>query len=183
MQDQIGSNCFKQLGGPFSLCVIYYIPVCTYQAIHLAMLPRARLSRTFVRVLHRKLLSTKDTPAKQTLSHSPSAASSSGQRVSPLEPKTNKGARENRNPLQALGMTLDGPMPVQRSVIDALGPTSFTISGVRVSGSVLIMPDYSTVWNIDDMSQLVPDAFALIKLALPRPDLVLIGTGASTLVC
>lgn len=79
-------------------------------------------------------------------------------------------------------MSLNTPLTGERSSIDALGPTTFTISGVRVHGSVLIMPNYSTLWNIDDWTHVSPPAFTLIKLAHPRPDIVLFGTGASVLV-
>lgn len=75
-----------------------------------------------------------------------------------------------------------GPESSERAVIDALGPSSFTISGVRVSGSVLIMPKFSTLWNVDEMDDIAPNAFALVKLVLPRPDVVVIGTGAELLV-
>lgn len=96
--------------------------------------------------------------------------------------------KRTSNPFDNLGYQLiqdpstSEPEAVQRSVIDALGHSSFTISGVRVSGSVLIMPFFSTLWNVDAMQQINPNAFALVKLAHPRPDIVLVGTGANLLV-
>lgn len=87
----------------------------------------------------------------------------------------------------ALGMDLnadiDEAQSTKRAVIESIGSNSFTISGVRVSGSVLIMPHISTIWNVDRFSQIQPPAFALIKLMNPRPDICIIGTGAQLLVC
>lgn len=92
-----------------------------------------------------------------------------------------------RTSFDSLGIDLSahalGPASSARAIIDALGPMSFTISGVRVSGSVLVMPHFSTLWNVDDVHSLKPQAFTLIKLIDPRPDVVLVGTGAELLVC
>lgn len=75
-----------------------------------------------------------------------------------------------------------GPESQTRAVIDGLGPTSFTISGVRVSGSVLIMPRFSTLWNVQCNADISPAAFTLVKLIAPRPDLVVVGTGTRLVV-
>lgn len=87
-----------------------------------------------------------------------------------------------KSPFDSLGMSLNAPLTGERSMIDGLGPTTFTISGVRVKGSVLIMPTYSTLWKIDEWTDLCPAAFTLVKVSLPRPDIVVLGTGASILV-
>lgn len=81
-----------------------------------------------------------------------------------------------------LGADASELQSTKRAVIESLGPTSFTINGVRVVGSVLIMPHFSTLWNIDRFEQVCPDAFALVKLMHPRPDICIIGTGAELLV-
>lgn len=82
----------------------------------------------------------------------------------------------------ALGMSLNTPLTGTRSVIDALGPTTFTIGGVRVKGGVLIMPLFSTLWNVDTWDDLCPEAFTLVKLTLPKPDILILGCGATVLV-
>ena len=96
--------------------------------------------------------------------------------------------KRKASPFDALGYQLgdepsvEGPHATQRGVIDGLGETSFTISGVRVTGPVLVMPYFSTLWNVEQMQDITPQSFALIKLMVPRPDIVLIGTGAQILV-
>ena len=86
----------------------------------------------------------------------------------------------------ALGLDLSkdalGPESEKRAVIEAFGPSSFTISGVRVAGSVLIMSKFSTLWNVNGMADITSDTFALVQLIVPRPDVVIVGTGAELLV-
>lgn len=79
-----------------------------------------------------------------------------------------------------LGVSLGGATTLsrQRSVIDSIGATTFTVSGVRVSGSLLVMPTFSTLWNVNSLEEISPLSFTLIKLSNPRPDVVLIGTGS-----
>lgn len=91
----------------------------------------------------------------------------------------NKEARARESQFAKLGVSLGGlpSLSGQRSVIDSIGPTSFTVSGVRVSGSLLVLPTFSTLWNVNSLDDISPVAFTLIKLCNPRPDLVLIGTG------
>lgn len=85
------------------------------------------------------------------------------------------------SPLSALGTDLSSgfidPSSSARAVIDAIGPSSFTISGVHVTQSVLVLSHMSTFWNVKDVKDLKPDAFMLLKLIVPRPDVVLVGTG------
>lgn len=96
--------------------------------------------------------------------------------------KSSKEHAEPSSPFDALGMTLNAPLTGKRSVIDSIGPTSFTINGVRVRGSVLLMPTYSTLWNVNNWNDVSPAAFALIKMSIPRPDILLVGSGATCLV-
>lgn len=95
---------------------------------------------------------------------------------------SSKKHADSSTPFDALGMTLNTPLTGARSVIDSIGPTGFTINGVRVQGSVLIMPTYSTLWNINNWNDVSPAALALIKISNPRPDILLLGSGANYLV-
>ncbi|CAN8075206.1 unnamed protein product [Agarophyton chilense] len=101
----------------------------------------------------------------------------------PLASESSK--RPTTAPFDSLGYELINtstePQAVQRAVIDSIGTTSFTVSGVRVYGSVIIMPFFSTVWNVDSIHQVSPSSFALVKLIVPRPDIMLVGTGAVSL--
>lgn len=103
-----------------------------------------------------------------------------------MGPTPEKVSAASSSPFDSLGVNLSaealGPESSERAVIEALGPLSFTISGVRVAGSVLIMPRFSTLWNIDSIDDITPNAFALVKLVFPRPDVMVIGTGAELLV-
>lgn len=105
-----------------------------------------------------------------------------GSQGSPVRPE---GGRNT--PFDSLGYELIDsysiePQAVQRAVIDGLGPNSFTISGVRVAGSVLVMPFFSTMWNVERLKHITASSFTLIKLVAPRPDILLLGTGAKLLV-
>lgn len=121
---------------------------------------------------------------RRSLATGPSPKKVGAAEMGPSPPKASGAAS---SPFDTLGVNLSadalGPESSERAVIDALGPTSFTISGVRVSGSVLVMPRFSTLWNVDGVNYISPNAFALVKLVLPRPDVVVIGTGAELLVC
>lgn len=85
--------------------------------------------------------------------------------------------KPQKNAFQGLGMSLDAEAHSELVVIDALGPSSFTIGGVLVAGSVLLLPHLATLWNVDKHEHITPEAFALIKLHYPRPDLLVLGTG------
>lgn len=102
--------------------------------------------------------------------------------AAPLRVSPSSSEKKQSPSLEALGYTIVDP-DAQRTAIDAIGPTSFTVSGVRVTGSILLTSHFATLWNVSHISHLSPPAFALVKLLFPRPDFVLIGTGALSLVC
>ncbi len=48
---------------------------------------------------------------------------------------------------------------------------------------VLLLPHLATFWNVESAAEVTPDAFAVVKLHHPRPDMLLLGTGAKVQVC
>lgn len=102
-----------------------------------------------------------------------------------------KHPKRRSSPFDALGYELgdNTPPPLDsrvgghRATIDSIGPSGFTINGVRVSGSVIVMPFFSTFWNVEQMQQVSPQSLALIKLIFPKPDLLILGTGKNIVVC
>ena len=58
----------------------------------------------------------------------------------------------------------------------------FRIGGTDYAGSVLILPQGCTTWPITAVDQMTEDALAPVIAAAPRPDLLLIGCGAATLM-
>lgn len=109
-------------------------------------------------------------------------SSKPGPQSSPAQPESGR-----KTPFDSLGYELIDsspaePQAIQRAVIDGLGPNSFTVSGVRVAGSVLVMPFFSTIWNVDHFERITPSSLALVKLVVPRPDILVLGTGATLLV-
>ena len=93
------------------------------------------------------------------------------------------------SPFDALGYELgDNTPPLdsrvggQRATIDSIGPSGFTINSVRVSGSLIVMPFFSTFWNVQNIQHVSPHSLALVKLIFPKPDLLILGTGKNILV-
>ena len=78
-------------------------------------------------------------------------------------------------------MSLDiTPMvPAGRQVIQNYGSGQFTVSGVRLAGSALVFPEHSLAWNVTKFEALSIDDFAEVTHADPRPEILLLGMGAS----
>ena len=77
-------------------------------------------------------------------------------------------------------MSLDiTPMvPAGRQVIQNYGSGQFMVSGVRLAGSALVFPERSLAWNVTTFEALSIDDFAEVTRADPKPEILLLGTGA-----
>lgn len=56
------------------------------------------------------------------------------------------------------------------------------MSGVRVEGSLLLLPHLATYWNVNRAEEISPHAFTLLKIHNPRPEMLILGTGANVQV-
>lgn len=73
-------------------------------------------------------------------------------------------------------------VPKGRQLVQAYGDGGFRISGTRYEGSVLILPDLTTAWDLRDFSELVPHTVqGLIDEAARYAGLLLVGTGSRML--
>lgn len=63
-------------------------------------------------------------------------------------------------------------------LIQAYRPGGFTISGVRHTGSVLILPERVLPWAATDPEALDEAAFAALRAVEPVPDILVVGTGS-----
>jgi uncharacterized protein len=77
-------------------------------------------------------------------------------------------------------MSLDiTPMvPAGRQVIQSYGSGQFVISGVRLTGPMLVFPERSLAWNVTQLEGLTGDDFAVVIGADPKPEILLLGAGS-----
>ena len=70
-------------------------------------------------------------------------------------------------------------IPQGKQIIEAYGDGGFRVSGRRLEGSVIVFPDNTQSWPINDPSQLSADSLAGVAEAGRKGavELLLIGTG------
>lgn len=61
--------------------------------------------------------------------------------------------------------------------IEAYGPGSFTIAGLRHRGSILVLADRALPWAPASTAEITAESLALIRDATPPVELLLVGTG------
>ena len=62
-------------------------------------------------------------------------------------------------------------------LVQAYGPGSFTVAGVRHQGSVLVFPDRTLPWGPATSAEITLDSLAEVQSAATTIDILLIGTG------
>jgi uncharacterized protein len=75
-------------------------------------------------------------------------------------------------------MDVTPQVPPGRQLIQAYGSGGFRIANQRHEGSVLVFPDRTIAWTITSFEAATPESLAEIGTAQPRPEILLIGTGA-----
>lgn len=70
------------------------------------------------------------------------------------------------------------PLAAGLQLVQAYRPGGFTISGVRHTGSVLVLPERVLPWAVTDPEALDEAAFAPLREVEPVPDILVVGTGA-----
>lgn len=74
-------------------------------------------------------------------------------------------------------MDITPEVPAGRQVIEAYGDGGFRISGRRLEGSQLVLPDETVAWPVPDMASLDEDALTAIRDRNERIEVLLIGCG------
>jgi uncharacterized protein len=75
-------------------------------------------------------------------------------------------------------MDLTPQVPAGRQIIQAYGPGGFRITNVRHEGSVLVFPDRTIAWPTTAHHAVTIESLAEVAAAMPKVDLLLMGTGA-----
>ena len=93
------------------------------------------------------------------------------------KPKPNRRRTDRRAGYAAVDIT---PLiPAGRQVIEGYGPGGFTISGVRLTGSLLVFPEQTLAWSATDATHLDAAAFDPVIAAEPAVEILLFGCGAT----
>ncbi len=70
-------------------------------------------------------------------------------------------------------------VPEGRPLIQRYRVGGFTIGGVALSGSVLVLPDRAVAWAASALGEVTLDGLAPLRTAEPPVELLLLGTGAA----
>jgi uncharacterized protein len=76
-------------------------------------------------------------------------------------------------------VNLELPIGAGRQVIQAYGDGGFRIAGTAHAGSVLVFPEHTEPWPVTDAAGITFEALRPVVEAAEKPDLLLIGCGAS----
>lgn len=69
-------------------------------------------------------------------------------------------------------------VPSGRQLVESYGQGGFRVSGVAFDGAVLVFPDRTLSWPVSGFTALGASDFAPVLDRDPRPELLLLGTGA-----
>jgi len=69
-------------------------------------------------------------------------------------------------------------IPADRQVIDTYAPGRFRVSNIVHEGAVIVFPDRTIAWDVSSFADLNADHFAAVLAADPKPDVLLLGSGA-----
>lgn len=72
------------------------------------------------------------------------------------------------------------PIPAGRQLINAYGDGGFRIAGASYTGSVLVFPERTIPWPVDPGAELTVASLEAVLTAPDTPQVLLIGTGATT---
>ena len=69
------------------------------------------------------------------------------------------------------------PPAAGRQIVERYGGGGFIISGVRWTGSVLILPNRTLGWPVSEAGAIEPAALEPVLAAEPRPRILVVGCG------
>ena len=67
--------------------------------------------------------------------------------------------------------------PEGRQIIQSYGEGGFTVSGVALRGSILILPDRTVPWPVGSAALLGPESLVALRTAEPAVELLILGMG------
>ncbi|MEQ8965308.1 MAG: Mth938-like domain-containing protein [Azospirillaceae bacterium] len=67
--------------------------------------------------------------------------------------------------------------PGERPIIDSYGDGGFRVSGERIEGSVLVLPDRTESWPVTTMDGLGPEILSPVTATDPPIEILLLGCG------
>ncbi len=70
-------------------------------------------------------------------------------------------------------------IPQGRQIIESYGDGGFKVSGEAFSGSILILPDWTSAWPLASISELDPASLEPVLAAEPPVEVLLIGCGTA----
>ena len=71
-------------------------------------------------------------------------------------------------------------VPAGRQVIQSYGAGQFVISDARFTGPVLVFAERCLAWNVAAFENLTPHDFAEVIVTEPKPEILLLGSGAGS---
>lgn len=74
-------------------------------------------------------------------------------------------------------MDITPVVAADRQLIHGYGDGGFTITGIRHEGSVLVLPTVTLRWDVGVWAELTLDSLGPIRVADPRPTVLLLGCG------
>ncbi|HEX9447469.1 MAG TPA: Mth938-like domain-containing protein [Dongiaceae bacterium] len=75
-------------------------------------------------------------------------------------------------------------IPEGRQLVDAYGDGGFKVSGTAYRGNIIVFPDHTLAWAVNDFAALIPDDFAAVMAAgrAGETSLMLLGCGPRMLL-
>lgn len=103
-------------------------------------------------------------------------------RASGIRPGLGSSCRDHRllraySTLSDLNVLEGTAGEMRRLTIDAYDQTGFTVSGVDVSSSVILVGNLAMQWDVRTLAGLNRESLAIFELLSPPPELVIMGTG------
>lgn len=68
-------------------------------------------------------------------------------------------------------------LPEGRQIIQAYGDGGFRVAGVRLTGSILVLPDRTAPWPVGSFAEVSVDSLLPVVEADLRPEILLLGCG------
>lgn len=77
-----------------------------------------------------------------------------------------------------MGLDINPLIPAGRQLIQGYGDGRFRIANKVHSGSVLVFPEYTIAWPVDDAMSVTVDSLRPVTTGDPVTDILLVGCGA-----
>ena len=69
-------------------------------------------------------------------------------------------------------------VPAGRQLVEGYGDGGFTISGVRWSGSVLVLPHRTAAWPVTALAEVTIASLREVLAEIPAPEILVLGCGS-----